>query len=134
MVDSYKKQGVSDLEGRTVESDVQALMKVNRDNEALNDEAVKEGLAKKTNAFYSYFVHTVSTGTVKADIDLLTSEPDFAMPPWLASWEEATTGEYRVKKGCGTHAEMLQGECLERNAAYLLEFLRKEHLKLTTSR
>ncbi|XYJ24273.1 thioesterase domain-containing protein [Bacillus velezensis] len=61
MVDSYKKQGVSDLEGRTVESDVQALMKVNRDNEALNDEAVKEGLAKKTNAFYSYFVHTVST-------------------------------------------------------------------------
>lgn len=134
MVDSYKKQGISDLEGRTVESDVQALMKVNRDNEALNNEAVKEGLAKKTNAFYSYFVHTVSTGTVKADIDLLTSAPDFAMPPWLASWEEATTGEYRVKKGCGTHAEMLQGECLERNAAYLLEFLRKEHLKLTTSR
>ena len=134
MVDSYKKQGVSDLDGHTVESDVQALMKVNRDNEALNNEAVKEGLAKKTNAFYSYFVHTVSTGTVNADIDLLTSEPDFAMPPWLASWEEATTGEYRVKKGCGTHAEMLQGDCLERNAAHLLEFLRNEHLKLTTSR
>ncbi len=51
MVDSYKKQGVSDLEGRTVESDVQALMKVNRDNEALNDEAVKEGLAKKQTRF-----------------------------------------------------------------------------------
>ena len=55
-------------------------------------------VSPKTNAFYSYFVHTVSTGTVKADIDLLTSEPDFAMPPWLAAWEEATTGEYRVKK------------------------------------
>ena len=55
-------------------------------------------VSPKTNAFYSYFVHTVSTGTVNADIDLLTSEPDFAMPPWLASWEEATTGEYRVKK------------------------------------
>ncbi|KXZ12654.1 non-ribosomal peptide synthetase [Bacillus nakamurai] len=134
MIDSYKKQGVSDLEGRTVESDAEALMKVNRDNEALNNEAVKEGLARKTKAFYSYFVHAVSSGRVRADIDLLTSEPDFTMPPWLASWEEATAGEYRVKKGYGTHAEMLQGENLERNAAQLLEFLKEEHLKLSTSR
>ncbi|MDK2599491.1 thioesterase domain-containing protein [Bacillus stercoris] len=99
MVDSYKKQGVSDLDGRTVESDVEALMNVNRDNEALNSEAVKQGLKQKTHAFYSYYVSLISTGHMKADIDLLTSGADFDMPEWLASWEEATTGAYRVKRG-----------------------------------
>lgn len=123
MVDSYKKQGVSDLDGRTVESDVEALMNVNRDNEALNSEAVKQGLKQKTHAFYSYYVNLISTGQVKADIDLLTSGADFDMPEWLASWEEATTGAYRMKRGFGTHAEMLQGETLDRNAEILLEFL-----------
>lgn len=123
MVDSYKKQGVSDLDGRTVESDVEALMNVNRDNEALNSEAVKQGLKQKTHAFYSYYVSLISTGKVKADIDLLTSGAAFDMPEWLASWEEATTGAYRMKRGFGTHAEMLQGETLDRNAEILLEFL-----------
>ncbi|MGO1134465.1 surfactin non-ribosomal peptide synthetase SrfAC [Bacillus subtilis] len=123
MVDSYKKQGVSDLDGRTVESDVEALMNVNRDNEALNSEAVKQGLKQKTHAFYSYYVSLISTGQVKADIDLLTSGAAFDMPEWLASWEEATTGAYRMKRGFGTHAEMLQGETLDRNAEILLEFL-----------
>lgn len=56
MVDSYKKQGVSDLDGRTVESDVEALMNVNRDNEALNSEAVKQGSSKK----HMLFTHTTS--------------------------------------------------------------------------
>lgn len=57
MVDSYKKQGVSDLDGRTVENDVEALMNVNRDNEALNSEAVKQGLKKK----HMPSTHTTST-------------------------------------------------------------------------
>ncbi|WP_434813447.1 surfactin non-ribosomal peptide synthetase SrfAC [Bacillus halotolerans] len=131
MVDSYKKQGVSDLDGRTVENDVEALMNVNRDNEALNSEAVKQGLKKKTHAFYSYYVNLISSGQVKADIDLLTSDLDFEMPEWLSSWEEATTGAYRVKKGFGTHAEMLQGECLDRNAGILREFLNKQTITLS---
>ncbi|WP_024120185.1 surfactin non-ribosomal peptide synthetase SrfAC [Bacillus halotolerans] len=131
MVDSYKKQGVSDLDGRTVENDVEALMNVNRDNEALNSEAVKQGLKKKTQAFYSYYVNLISSGQVKADIDLLTSDIDFEMPEWLSSWEEATTGAYRVKKGFGTHAEMLQGECLDRNAGILREFLNKQTITLS---
>ncbi|QQF62273.1 surfactin non-ribosomal peptide synthetase SrfAC [Bacillus mojavensis] len=131
MVDSYKKQGVSDLDGRTVENDVEALMNVNRDNEALNSEAVKQGLKKKTHAFYSYYVNLISSGQVKADIDLLTSDIDFEMPEWLSSWEKATTGAYRVKKGFGTHAEMLQGECLDRNAGILREFLNKQTITLS---
>lgn len=131
MVDSYKKQGVSDLDGRTVENDVEALMNVNRDNEALHNEAIKQGLKKKTHAFYSYFVNLISTGQIKADIDLLTSDTDFEMPEWLQSWEEATKGSYRVKRGAGTHAEMLQGKSLDRNAEILLEFLSEETIKLS---
>nr|WGD73355.1 hypothetical protein P5668_19915 [Bacillus subtilis] len=124
MVDSYKKQGVSDLDGRTVESDVEALMNVNRDNEALNSEAVKQGYQAKNTCFLLILRQPDQHRyQVKADIDLLTSGAAFDMPEWLASWEEATTGAYRMKRGFGTHAEMLQGETLDRNAEILLEFL-----------
>ncbi|WP_047151739.1 non-ribosomal peptide synthetase [Aneurinibacillus tyrosinisolvens] len=124
MVDSYKKTGVSQLEGRSVEHDVDMLMEVNKDNPYLQIESIHEGIVRKMSAYYTYFVELINTGQIGAQIHFIRSDTDFSLPQWMSSWQEATTASYQEHQGYGKHDEMLQGRFVDSNAkliGYILQ-------------
>lgn len=116
MIDSYMKNNVSDLEGRTVKDDVAALLEVNKNNEYMQIEAVAEGIAGKLEAYYSYFVGLIHQGQVDSDIHFIQSESQKPLPVWLSSWKEGTRASYREYQGYGTHDEMLADGFVKQNA------------------
>ncbi|QHZ48658.1 non-ribosomal peptide synthetase [Bacillus sp. NSP9.1] len=123
MIDSYMKNDVSDLKGRTIEDDVARLMEANQDNEYLQIKAVQQGIFKKMSAYYSYFVNVIHRGKVGADIHLIKSEETSPLPAWLSAWEEGTSASCRSYQGCGKHDEMLAAEFAERNAELIKPIL-----------
>ncbi|WP_307893312.1 non-ribosomal peptide synthetase [Bacillus swezeyi] len=123
MIDSYMKNNISDLQGRTVEDDVAALMEANKDNEYLQIKAVAEGIAKKMGAYYSYFVNLIHQGRVGADIHFIQSEHTNPLPAWLSSWKEGTRASYHEYQGCGKHDEMLAEGFAGRNAELIKSIL-----------
>lgn len=125
MVDSYKKIGVSDLEGRSVEQDVQALLAVNKDHPTLQDDTVRTGIASKLKAYYTYFVELINEGKVEGNIHLLRSESSKPLPDQMASWETATAGAYQVYQGLGIHEEMLFGQNAEINGKHIHQLLQE---------
>jgi amino acid adenylation domain-containing protein len=129
MVDSYQKTGVSDLEGRTVADDIDALMEVNKDNPYLEIESIRQGIVRKMKAYYSYFVELVNTGQIGAQIQFIRSETVLSLPPWMSSWQEATTASYREHQGYGKHDEMLQGSAVQQNAEIIGQILQKRMIK-----
>lgn len=123
MIDSYMKNDVSDLEGRSIETDTAALMEANKDNEYMKIKAVANGIAKKMTAYYSYFVNLVHQGTVSSEIILIKSEQAKPLPAWLSSWEEGTESSYDEYQGVGRHDEMLADGFVKTNADLIRQIL-----------
>jgi surfactin family lipopeptide synthetase C/lichenysin synthetase C len=127
MVDSYKKIGISDLEGRSMEQDIDSLMEANKDNTYMQIESIRQGIVRKLGASYAYFVNLINTGQVSAQIHLIRSDNSVSIPQWMSSWQAATTGSYREHQGFGKHDEMLQGSFAESNAE-LMRMILQERL------
>jgi amino acid adenylation domain-containing protein len=127
MVDSYKKTGISDLQGRSMEQDIDSLMEANKDNSYLQIESIRQGIVRKLGTSYAYFVNLINTGEVSAQIHLIRSENGVPIPQWMCSWQAATTGSYREHQGFGVHDEMLQGSFAESNAE-LMRLILQERL------
>jgi amino acid adenylation domain-containing protein len=125
MVDSYKKTGIGDLQGRSVEQDVAALMEANKDNTYLQIESIRQGIVRKMTASYAYFVKLINSGQVSAQIHLICSDNGLSMPQWMSSWQAATSGSYREHQGFGKHDEMLQGRFAEANAALMCRIMQE---------
>ncbi|WP_268795459.1 non-ribosomal peptide synthetase [Paenibacillus sp. Leaf72] len=130
MIDSYWKNNVSDLKGRTVEGDVAELMEANKQNIALQIDAVREGIVRKTAAYYKYYVEWIAEGQVHTSIHLIQSETAFTLSSELSSWKRAAgTGEYVEHQGFGKHGEMLQGGFARLNAQTIRFLLKRRPVK-----
>lgn len=117
MIDSYKKIGESDLEGRSIDDDIAAIVHQSQQSELAQAELIQDALAQKTRAYYETFVKGVNQGEIQADIDFIQSEEQIAIPDWMENWEAATTGAYRQYQGYGQHADMFKNkECAAQNA------------------
>ncbi len=117
MIDSYKKIGESDLEGRSIDDDIEAIVHQTKQNELAQGEIVQEALAQKTRAYYETFVKGVNQGKIQADITFIQSEEQIAIPDWMEEWTQATTGSFTQYQGYGQHADMFkQKECAAQNA------------------
>jgi surfactin family lipopeptide synthetase C/lichenysin synthetase C len=127
MVDSYKKTGISDLEGRSVEQDIDSLMEANKDNAYMQIESIRQGIVRKLGTSYDYFVNLINTGEVSAQIHLIRSENGVSIPQWMCSWQAATSSSYLEHQGFGKHDEMLQGSFAELNAE-LMRLILQERL------
>lgn len=117
MIDSYKKIGESDLEGRSIDDDIEAIVHQTKQSELAQGEIVQEALAQKTRAYYETFVKGVNQGKIKADITFIQSEEQIAIPDWMEEWTQATAGSFTQYQGYGRHADMFkQKECAAQNA------------------
>ncbi|MEY2240736.1 non-ribosomal peptide synthetase [Bacillus altitudinis] len=117
MIDSYKKIGESDLEGRSIDDDIEAIVHQTKQSELAQGEIVQEALAQKTRAYYETFVKGVNQGKIQADITFIQSEEQIAIPDWMEEWTQATTGSFTQYQGYGRHADMFkQKECAAQNA------------------
>ncbi|TKD56098.1 amino acid adenylation domain-containing protein [Bacillus sp. S2(2019)] len=117
MIDSYKKIGESDLEGRSIDDDIEAIVHQTKQNELAQGEIVQEALAQKTRAYYETFVKGVNQGKIQADITFIQSEEQIAIPDWMEEWTQATAGSFTQYQGYGQHADMFkQKECAAQNA------------------
>lgn len=117
MIDSYKKIGESDLEGRSIDDDIEAIVHQTKQNELAQGEIVQEALAQKTRAYYETFVKGVNQGKIQADITFIQSEEQIAIPDWMEEWTQATAGSFTQYQGYGRHADMFkQKECAVQNA------------------
>ncbi|KML19045.1 peptide synthetase [Bacillus sp. LK10] len=117
MIDSYKKIGESDLEGRSIDDDIEEIVHQTKQNELAQGEIVQEALAQKTRAYYETFVKGVNQGKIQADITFIQSEEQIAIPDWMEEWTQATAGSFTQYQGYGRHADMFkQKECAVQNA------------------
>lgn len=117
MIDSYKKIGESDLEGRSIDDDIEAIVHQTKQSELAQGEIVQEALAQKTRAYYETFVKGVNQGKIKADITFIQSEEQIAIPDWMEEWTQATAGSFTQYQGYGRHADMFKHkECAAQNA------------------
>ncbi|MGJ5638091.1 non-ribosomal peptide synthetase [Bacillus altitudinis] len=117
MIDSYKKIGESDLEGRSIDDDIEAIVHQTEQSELAQGEIVQEALAQKTRAYYETFVKGVNQGKIQADITFIQSEEQIAIPDWMEEWTQATAGSFTQYQGYGRHADMFkQKECAAQNA------------------
>ncbi|WP_342498792.1 amino acid adenylation domain-containing protein [Bacillus sp. FSL R5-0820] len=117
MIDSYKKIGESDLEGRSIDDDIEAIVHQTKQNELAQGEIVQEALAQKTRAYYETFVKGVNQGKIQADITFIQSEEQIAIPDWMEEWTQATAGSFTQYQGYGRHADMFKHkECAAQNA------------------
>lgn len=117
MIDSYKKIGESDLEGRSIDNDIEAIVHQTKQSELAQGEIVQEALAQKTRAYYETFVKGVNQGKIQADITFIQSEEQIAIPDWMEEWTQATAGSFTQYQGYGQHADMFkQKECAAQNA------------------
>ncbi|GAB1306412.1 non-ribosomal peptide synthetase [Bacillus altitudinis] len=117
MIDSYKKIGESDLEGRSIDDDIEAIVHQTKQSELAQGEIVQEALAQKTRAYYETFVKGVNQGKIQADITFIQSEEQIAIPDWMEEWTQATAGSFTQYQGYGRHADMFkQKECAVQNA------------------
>ncbi|WP_407708197.1 non-ribosomal peptide synthetase [Bacillus altitudinis] len=108
MIDSYKKIGESDLEGRSIDDDIEAIVHQTKQSELAQGEIVQEALAQKTRAYYETFVKGVNQGKIQADITFIQSEEQIAIPDWMEEWTQATTGSFTQYQGYGRHADMFK--------------------------
>ncbi|MFP7294485.1 non-ribosomal peptide synthetase [Bacillus safensis] len=128
MIDSYKKIGESDLEGRSIDDDIAAIVHQSKQSELAQEELVQEALAQKTRAYYETFVKGVNQGKIQADIDFIQSEEQIDIPDWMDHWEEATTGAYRYYQGYGQHADMFKNkECAAQNAQLIQKIVNQKN-------
>ncbi|MBQ4842287.1 amino acid adenylation domain-containing protein [Bacillus safensis] len=128
MIDSYKKIGESDLEGRSIDDDIAAIVHQSKQSELAQEELVQEALAQKTRAYYETFVKGVNQGKIQADIDFIQSEEQIEIPDWMDHWEEATTGAYRYYQGYGEHADMFKNkECAAQNAQLIQKIINQKN-------
>lgn len=128
MIDSYKKIGESDLEGRSIEDDIEAIVHQSKQSELAQEELVQEALAQKTRAYYETFVKGVNQGKIQADIDFIQSEEQIEIPDWMDHWEDATTGDYRYYQGYGQHADMFKNkECAAQNAQLIKKIVNQKN-------
>lgn len=128
MIDSYKKIGESDLEGRSIEDDITAIVHQSKQNELAQEELVQEALAQKTRAYYETFIKGVNQGEIQADIDFIQSEEQIEIPDWMDNWEKATTGAYRYYQGYGQHADMFKNkECAAQNAQLIKKIVNQKN-------
>lgn len=125
MVDSYKKDGISDLNGRTIDEDVDVLQKANEGNVYLENESIRQGLEQRMRSYYTFYVQLINSGKVRAPIHLIRSESNMSLPPELSSWNTATTGDYEEYPGYGLHDEMFQSAFVKRNAKLIVDVLAK---------
>ncbi|UTX09288.1 amino acid adenylation domain-containing protein [Bacillus altitudinis] len=117
MIDSYKKIGESDLEGRSIDDDIEAIVHQTKQSELAQGEIVQEALAQKTRAYYETFVKGVNQGKIQADITFIQSEEQIAIPDWMEEWTQATAGSFTQYQGYGRHADMFKyKECAAQNA------------------
>ncbi|EFD8205998.1 amino acid adenylation domain-containing protein [Escherichia coli] len=117
MIDSYKKIGESDLEGRSIDDDIEAIVHQTEQSELAQGEIVQEALAQKTRAYYETFVKGVNQGKIQADITFIQSEEQIAIPDWMEEWTQATAGSFTQYQGYGRHADMFKHkECAAQNA------------------
>ncbi|WP_349925312.1 amino acid adenylation domain-containing protein [Bacillus altitudinis] len=117
MIDSYKKIGESDLEGRSIDDDIEAIVHQTKQSELAQGEIVQEALVQKTRAYYETFVKGVNQGKIQADITFIQSEEQIAIPDWMEEWTQATAGSFTQYQGYGRHADMFkQKECAAQNA------------------
>ncbi|KEP25299.1 non-ribosomal peptide synthetase [Bacillus zhangzhouensis] len=117
MIDSYKKIGESDLEGRSIDDDIEVIVQQSKHSELAHAELVQEALAQKTRAYYETFVKGVNQGEIQADIYFIQSEERIEIPDWMENWAHATTGVYSQYQGYGQHAQMFKHkECAAQNA------------------
>ncbi|MFS0655872.1 non-ribosomal peptide synthetase [Bacillus sp. 179-C3.3 HS] len=124
MIDSYKKIGESDLQGRSIEDDIQAIVQQSKQSELAQAALVQEDLAMKTRAYYETFVHGINKGEIQADIYFIQSEEHIAIPDWMEEWEHATTGAFIHLQGFGQHADMFKRkECAAKNAQLIKRIL-----------
>lgn len=117
MIDSYKKIGESDLEGRSIDDDIEAIVHQTKQSELAQGEIVQEALAQKTRAYYETFVKGVNQGKIQADITFIQSEEQIVIPDWMEEWTQATAGSFTQYQGYGRHADMFKHkECAAQNA------------------
>ncbi|MDR0126243.1 non-ribosomal peptide synthetase [Bacillus zhangzhouensis] len=117
MIDSYKKIGESDLEGRSIDDDIEVIVQQSKQSELVHAELVQEALAQKTRAYYETYVKGVNQGEIQADIYFIQSEERIEIPDWMENWAHATTGVYSQYQGYGQHAQMFKHkECAAQNA------------------
>ncbi|GMG77393.1 non-ribosomal peptide synthetase [Bacillus safensis] len=128
MIDSYKKIGESDLEGRSIDDDIAAIVHQSKQSELAQEELVQEALAQKTRAYYETFVKGVNRGKIQADIDFIQSKEQIDIPDWMDHWEDATTGAYRYYQGYGQHADMFKNkECAAQNAQLIQKIVNQKN-------
>ncbi|OLP65657.1 Surfactin synthase subunit 3 [Bacillus pumilus] len=124
MIDSYKKTGESDLQGRSIDDDIQAIVQQSEQSELAQTELVQEELAQKTRAYYETFVRGINQGEIQADIYFIQSEEQIVIPEWMEDWEHATTGALIHYQGFGKHADMFKRkECAAQNAHLIQSIL-----------
>ncbi|WP_353853827.1 amino acid adenylation domain-containing protein [Bacillus sp. Bos-x628] len=128
MIDSYKKIGKSDLAGRSIDDDIQAIVARTQQSELAQTKLVKEGLVKKTRAYYEMFVQGVNQGQIQADIHFIQSEERIVIPDWMEDWKHATTGAFVYYQGFGQHADMFKvKECAVQNAQLIKNILNERN-------
>lgn len=128
MIDSYKKIGESNLEGRSIDDDIEAIVHQSKQSELAQSELVQEALAQKTRAYYETFVKGVNQGAIQADIAFIRSEEQISIPDWMEGWEHATTGAFSQYQGCGRHADMFKNkECAAQNAQLIKKILNQKN-------
>lgn len=128
MIDSYKKIGESDLEGRSIHDDIEAIVHQSEQSEFAQAELVQEELAQKTRAYYETFVRGVNQGEIQANIHFIQSEERITIPDWMEHWEHATTGTFIQYQGFGQHADMFKRkECVAQNAQLIKSILSKRN-------
>lgn len=93
-----------------------------------NDASLRERVMKKMTGYMNYIDNTVNTGVTRANIHLITAEPDHSDNRLKAmslsrDWKAATSGKFEIYRGAGKHSEMLTGGGLGGNMEIIRDIL-----------
>ncbi|MFD6889356.1 amino acid adenylation domain-containing protein [Streptomyces sp. NPDC059957] len=87
--------------------------------EALSAPGIQEMAAARRVRYTRYWDALVHTGTVAADLVLVTADPSELGPGEEDRWRSLTTGALTMVRGSGRHAEMMSGLHIQVNAEIL---------------
>ncbi|MDI5790293.1 hypothetical protein PO124_23480 [Bacillus licheniformis] len=115
MIDSYMKNDVSDLEGRSIEADTAALMEANKDNEYMKSRRLPMASLKDDSLLFLLCQSCPSrNGQLGDSFDQIRARKP--LPAWLSLWKEGTESSYDEYQGAGRHDEMLADGFVKSNA------------------
>ncbi|MGW0030970.1 amino acid adenylation domain-containing protein [Streptomyces sp. NPDC003314] len=87
--------------------------------EALSAPEIQEMAAARRVRYTEYWDSLVHTGTVAAELLLVTADGSELGPREEAAWRGLTTGALRVARGSGRHSEMMSAPHIQANAEWV---------------